>query len=256
MRCVHTALEPSERVVFRCVVSPACVGAGATVAGVAFVWPGVCVTPSPSCRPWLHGRYPLHCYSGGSDSRAAPVEHRRGSLCLSHDAFGPFSLQPPSRRVQSPDGVGAEGWTCALRRRLRLSYAGSSVGLAESSSPSLTGWFGTGLYPVAAPHPALRRRSSLRVHGPNTLRPDWDLHLLSSWLHKRTWGRFPQRPKLLPEIKWDVDGTRPYVLAILLKSPAILILRGGGRVRSGWARRIGAKDGGERRSPGLPVQLF
>jgi len=135
MRSVHTALEPSESASFRRAVSPTCVGAAATVAGV--VWLDVFVTPSPSCRPWLHGRYPLPSYYGGSDSRVAPVEHRRGSLCLTHDAFRPFPLQPPSRRVQSPDNVGCQGWTCALRRRLRTIYAGSSDGLAESSSPSL-----------------------------------------------------------------------------------------------------------------------
>jgi hypothetical protein len=108
MRSVHTWLEPVERVTFRR-VSPACLGTHATVAGV--VEPDMSFTLSPSCRPWLHGRYPLHSYYGDSDSRAAPFEHRRGSLCLCHDAFGPFSLQPPLHRIQSPDNVGCEGWT-------------------------------------------------------------------------------------------------------------------------------------------------
>ena len=107
MRSVHTALEPSESSVARLVLSPACLGLSTTTAGCA--WLDVSFTRSSSCRPWLHGRYPLHSYYGDSDSRTAPFEHRCGSLCLFHDDFRPFSLHPLSRRIQSPYNVGSQG---------------------------------------------------------------------------------------------------------------------------------------------------
>ena len=100
MRWVHTALEPSERVIFRWDASPACLGVCATVAGL--VWPGVSFTLSPSCLPWLHGRYPLHRYYGDSDSRAAPVGTDAGLFAYpmtpsdpSHSNHPPAASSPP-----------------------------------------------------------------------------------------------------------------------------------------------------------------
>src|SRR6266853_2048901 len=62
----------------------------------------VSFTLSPSCPPWLHGRYPLPRYYGGSDSCTAPVEHRRRSLDFPDDTFQPCSLQSPFRSRWSP----------------------------------------------------------------------------------------------------------------------------------------------------------
>ena len=43
---------------------------------------GVSLTLSPSCPPWLHGRYPLPCYYGDSDSCLAPSSTKAGLLDL------------------------------------------------------------------------------------------------------------------------------------------------------------------------------
>ena len=40
----------------------------------------VSVMLPPSYPPWLHGRYPLHCYYGGSDSCLAPSRTKTGIL--------------------------------------------------------------------------------------------------------------------------------------------------------------------------------
>jgi hypothetical protein len=69
-----------------------------------------------------------------------------------------------------------------FRGRLRLYLAGSPVAHAESSSLS----FGTNLPSRAAPHPALQRRSCLRLHPGLCLRGGNDFHILSSWFHGRT----------------------------------------------------------------------
>jgi len=66
--------------------------------------------------------------------------------------------------------------------RLRLSLAGSPVAHAVPSSLS----FGTNLPSRAAPHPALQRRSCLRLLPGLCLREGNDFHILSSWFHGRT----------------------------------------------------------------------
>ena len=67
--------------------------------------PGVSFTFPPSYPPWLHGRYPLLRYDGGSDSCPAPSRTRTGIL----DYRSCTSRHPVSNHPMSPSPCHASG---------------------------------------------------------------------------------------------------------------------------------------------------
>ena len=80
------------------------IGAWASLPCLAFGTPGssrcVCIslTFPPSYPPWLHGRYPLLRYYGGSDSCPAPSSTRTGILdyrsCISRHPVSTHPMRP------------------------------------------------------------------------------------------------------------------------------------------------------------------
>ena len=190
-------------------MSPAClggVGPATTADRVVSSFVMFFALPLP-CLPWLHGRYPLPRYYGGSDScravlRAAaamnavlsptglpaylayaschsvsnhpPVRWRLfvGSLFLSARAPGPTGLL---RQRRSSSRSGRLGLWGALRSAL----AGSSHRLAESSSRCFVNTrnlcYGLAVHLRQLPTPC-RHDAVAFGHRPVNPRPDGDFH--------------------------------------------------------------------------------
>ena len=90
---------------------------GTSLPCLAFGTPGrgicscVSFTLPPSCPPWLHGRYPLPCYYGDSDSCSAPSSNGAGLLgsraCTSGHSASSHPMRPRSPALLLvPDGLG------------------------------------------------------------------------------------------------------------------------------------------------------
>ena len=111
----------------------------------------------------------------------------------------------PQQPVPLPWTRDVRGNSRRSRGRLRLSLAGSPPLLTESGSLA----FGTAGPPPAAPHPASRRRSCLRLLSRCSSREDSDFHWLISWMCARTRARRPGGPKSRakrPRRKGGVSG--------------------------------------------------
>jgi hypothetical protein len=90
---------------------------GTSLPCLAFGTPGrgicscVSFTPSPSCPPWLHGRYPLRSYYGDSDSCSASSSTRAGLLdsltCTSGHSISNHPMRPRLPAIlRVPGGLG------------------------------------------------------------------------------------------------------------------------------------------------------
>jgi hypothetical protein len=144
-----------------------------------------------SCLPSLHGRYPASSllWTALTSARLRLRGFLPGQLSTRpHDTFPAFSPQP-SPTTPLPLGPQRGMWSgsvAAHRGRLRQSLAGSPLLQAESGSLS----FGTAGPPRAAPHPASRRRSCLRLLSRCSSREDSDFHWLISCMCARTRIRY------------------------------------------------------------------
>ena len=108
-----------------------CLACGTPGSPSCFGWS---FTLSPSCPPWLHGRYPLPGYYGDSDSCSAPSGTRAGILdygaCTSRHSVSNHPMRPRSpAMLLAPEGLGHRFAVDRYRRffGLRSLLAVSSV---------------------------------------------------------------------------------------------------------------------------------
>jgi len=168
---------------------------------LAFGTPGRCIcscvsfTLPPSCPPWLHGRYPFHCYYGDSVSCSAPLRTGAGLLDsrtgLSVHSVSNHPMRPRfAAMLLVPRGLGPRFAFLGYRRffGLRSSLAVSSVasGRIEFVSPrSLRSSLRTIRSLPVALHPVSPRRSYFQFPG-GKLQPGRDFHPRYLFALKRT----------------------------------------------------------------------